>query len=347
MIETNEIYDDVIKEIEDKLLNAEIQFEDNPEKNKKIITWVKKHDKYFKNKFKIIFPSILTFLITTFFKFVGFDSAFSFVDFIFLFFTIVLLSLNIFYSVCCNILEENKSKKITKLSNSISVLGEKSKRLLQQISLYENVLAASKHIINEFSDEINEFSKKLLANKNTIAFNYIEKCKFVCELAYTALSKKAPEYIKNINDFEISFVNFENNKTITKVIACKNFNNSKPTIFNKEFKKNKKKGYFFESFIETINIYDVILEDKNTIMKGFHFTSKDKMENCKYEQYVAIPIYCSEDNIFGYLQIASFVKNGLGENRDQINDFIETGIRPLTQLLLLAYKIKKLSEVIA
>lgn len=219
----------------------------------------------------------------------------------------------------------------------------------------EFTLHSIKSIIEVTAKNINTLSHKIL-QESTIdeeIWSFRQTCTLICKEALTILEKM----YSLTNLFEVSYVADDVSTNSHKIclIAYANTTSEPPSKYEEEVilplkvkGKTIKNKYCFEKLFLSKDINPIFYQNRTVIQKNFYFKNDEAKQNCRYHQYLAIPVCCSSKKIVGIMQIVSFKENILGEN-NSIDDLVKSILQPLAYLSLLTNKtqqcIHSLAEV--
>lgn len=246
--------------------------------------------------------------------------------------------------ICVNTKEDANSKKVIKLFDSTN-------------KAYSEIIQAFTKICTESANGANTVIHSIITSRtaNIAAWNFDNECNELCEKIYQTLVNIFPEQNPN---FEIVYDKLiedgKDNKV--KAIAYHNKNKTAPSICGKiRYCKgsNRSKGiiqqnYFDCTLFEKNKADIVILENKQEIIDAFCFLDakeniRDKIaeSDCKYNQYVGIPVMCNNYKMIGMIQIVCLNETSLGEDKEAITRILNSYICVYRDLSLLLHKLEK------
>lgn len=250
-----------------------------------------------------------------------------------------------------NILEETKRSK----EHIEQLLNQKD----TQIRGYKETLSSSQAVLEAFAENINKLKHDLMNDGTSVEANwgYKQICMLICKCAYTTLEK-----IYNKSCFEVSYVSLKKTdgpENIVRMIAYENENHEKPSVHqnvrripkkipSKKIKKYRQKQMFcFEKlFLEETTAALILLKEED-IRSNFYFRTEIQKANCKYKQYIGIPICCEAKNIIGILQVVSFEKDIIKGTEEDVRGFLVTLLRELGYLTLVANKTQDCIDLVS
>ena len=257
---------------------------------------------------------------------------------------ILLVSISIFYSKYDTYLQEKY--KINQQDRQ-NLLEEIEKNKLKHISYY-NVLNSIQAVLTTTSKNINALAHKIAEEKvlDEEIWSFKQTCAIICNDAYNTLKTTNSK----CDEIEITYINFESTKegTIAELNAYKNNENIMPSILEKKIiipkkivKKKLCNKYSFERYYISQKCEPEIFVDEKMIKSNFYFTNEQAKSECKYKQFVAVPVSCEAKKIIGIMQIASFKEQAFGTSIEEIKENIIKPMKPLGYLFLLAKKTEK------
>ena len=236
-----------------------------------------------------------------------------------------------------------KNVELTRRINELKVTLEDKEN---SIVGYEASLSAIQSSLELSAKNLNILKHDLKADKEApdTIWSFSQTCAIICKDVFNTLVKM----YGHDNSFEVSYIEFSYDDECTyssRMNYYVNRNNEIPTINNKIISlprnikaKTMKKRYCFERILYEKTNAPVILLSEEEIKLNFYFSSNDQRENCKYKQYIGIPVCCDSKKPIGLLQIAIFENNIIKGDKDSINQFLISILRPMSYLSLLANK---------
>ena len=246
-----------------------------------------------------------------------------------LFFAVSYMAMLIFYST-----NEINNAKVVKLLQHQNKAFEES--MIGIISICEQ----SSQNVNKIIHEIIEEGKI-----NFKIWNFDIGCRLICEKIYNLLCNLHGES----KDFAVCYVRLNEKNEKDKEVymnAFFNQNLSEPSIHKKMRKIDAKNGYHDLKLFQ-INKSDIeIVMGKEEIQKIFTYeTNERRLKNQdKYNQYIAIPIFCSKENggkMVGLLEIVCLHDTAITNSREELQEIVSKYLVPYAYLLLLLHKLEK------
>lgn len=246
--------------------------------------------------------------------------------------------------ICVNAKEDANNKKVIRLFDST----EKA---------YQNIIESLTKICTESANGANTIIHGIIDRKraNLAAWKFDNECNELCQSIYNTLEKVFPDQDSN---FEIVYDKLIEDGIDNKIkaIAYHNRNNTPPSIMGKSrnfIETDNHFGYVQQQYYDCTlfrkNKADlVILENKKEIMKAFCILDsngniqEDLAESeCKYNQYVGIPVMCNNYKMVGMIQIACLNETSLGDNKEAIRRILNSYVCVYRDLGLLLHKLEK------
>ena len=259
-------------------------------------------------------------------------------------FLIIYVVLMILYKIS----DSYKQKKHEREIQDQQKLLQGIKRCEAKQKSYSDVLKSIQSVLMTTSKNINSLAHKI-AEENVLdeeIWSFKQTCAVICSDAYNVL-KSINHLCTNV---EITYINFEKTKdgTVAELIAYKNSDDIMPSILEKRISISKKvpkkklsNKYSFERYYLAQRNDPQIFPNEETIKKNFYFKDETAKNECKYKQFVAIPVSCESKKIIGIIQIASFVEKAFGETVEELQETVLSLMKPLGSLFLLANKTQK------
>lgn len=210
----------------------------------------------------------------------------------------------------------------------------------------EEVLLSMKTILDITAKNINTLSHKIKEEQtlNEDLWSFRQTCTIICRESYNALKTMYGDH-----NFEVSYVDIHwTSKELRLTLnSYENRDKEKPSIYEKEIllpKKVKKKSmnqkYCFEKIIHDGINEPICYSTEDIIKENFFFKDSKAKENCKYKQYIAIPVFCESKKAIGLMQIVSLDDNVMGDE-DNLEYLARILFKPLAYLSLLTHKTEK------
>lgn len=131
------------------------------------------------------------------------------------------------------------------------------------------------------------------------------------------------------------------NRSIARMIAYKNTNNTVPASYAEEFTLSHRQQTSVPLFVKIFNDKNAdikILENKVAVQKEFEFLSNSAVREQKICQYIGIPIRTNRNMVEVLLQIDVTKEKSLGKKYNDIKQFAECVLIPFCNLLHCSYE---------
>lgn len=215
-----------------------------------------------------------------------------------------------------------------------------------RVKVYEEIMSGIDNICKETSNEVNSLIHNIIEEGkiDIKIWNFDKACMSVCKHIYNLLC----HLNDNSKDFGVAYIRLEENakpEIEIRMNAFANKNMQKPSIYNKKRR--------IDEDIDT-NYHDVdlfrlgksdmdILIGEDNINNVFSYTRKGSREENrgKYNQYIAIPVFCNDTKMIGLLEIVCLNNTQLGSSKNEIEELASKYIVPYSYLMLLLHKLEK------
>ena len=211
----------------------------------------------------------------------------------------------------------------------------------------EGVLLSMKAIMDITAKNINALSHQIkeeqIVTKEIWSFR--QTCTIICRESYNVLKTMFGDH-----NFEVSYIDISRTSKLLRFTlnSYENWDKEKPSIYEKEIclstkklnKKNIDQKYCFEKIISNGANEPVCYSNEELIKHNFFFKDSTARDNCKYKQYIAIPVFCESKKIIGLMQIVSFDPDVMGDE-NSLNYLARILFKPLAYLSLLTHKTEK------
>lgn len=225
-------------------------------------------------------------------------------------------------------------------SKEFSLISELSKENSSLKKALSGIILVSQYNSSEVNKCIHQYIEKKKIDKDV--WNYKKACYHLCGTIFTFASELAID--SNIN-IEVSYVKL--NEEIDGEIELYSYTNNKsqaPKLLNKKrnFGNLSATQYFdMKMFLENSSETRV-LYGSNDINNNFYRTSDEREKHPqKYNQYIAIPVFCDNKKMIGLLQIACLYKCSLAEDKEILKEVADKYFVPYANLFLLLHKMNK------
>lgn len=241
---------------------------------------------------------------------------------------VLYIALLIFYST--NEVNERRIKKL----------------LEEQIKAYEEVMIGIDNICKECSSGVNAAIHEILEEgkyKYKI-WNFDKASMLICSQLYSLLVQLSG----GSKDFGIAYIKLEENeKPEINIRMCgfANQNMHKPSIYGKPrpFNNDDDRNYHDTDLFKTGKSDIEIIIGSDKIDEVFSYATK-KSRNAnkeKYNQYIAIPVFCDDVKMVGLLEIVCFNDTALATTDKELMELASKYFVPYSYLMLLLHKMEK------
>lgn len=214
--------------------------------------------------------------------------------------------------------------------------------LKKQLIAYESALTGIIQVSQVNATDLNNCIHEYINTKsiNPHAWNYKKVCYELCRIIYLFVCE-----LSNSKECEIAYVRLdESTKDEITMYAYKNHVDQPPKLLNKKRNySNKLIAQYFDMkmFDECINETRVLFGSE-TINNKFYRTPEEREgKKEKYNQYIAIPVFCDNKKMVGLLEISCFESCSLGKSEEEIKDVANRYFVPYANIFLLLHKADK------
>ncbi len=239
--------------------------------------------------------------------------------------------------------------KIGELERQISDLTTERDSFEKESDCYSSALRTIKALHTTLSENVeNQISiyNGSKIDKSEI-YSSVQLSSTLCSSVHKLLTQK----FGSEQDFEVTYVRMDPATKTIEMTAFANYNDDSPSILLQQRpipkrKNKKKKKYCFEELLQNGGKVDpLVLATKSEILGRFFFKDEEAKANCKYEQYIGVPVYRSKSSKpVGLLQIVSFRADAMGGKKN-MTKFTCDVLTPFAYTALLVAQSEKLSNV--
>lgn len=236
--------------------------------------------------------------------------------------------------------EENTNKALDNISKELEKAKSKFYSVKTLLNTNVKIIVSIISLTANWTRNINKLAQEI--NSKGIAdekyWDYEKICNDICICCNDSIKEFTGIKGDNVS---VSLIRYYTRKNIeyVKMIANSSTETAKSDVFDKE-ELLETCQYQYAKVIKDHTRDAFILENKDKINKYFHKKSPETNLD-KYNQYIAIPIICSENKTLGVLQIITRYDNTIMNSESELKDFIESYVTPYINLLILSDKIKK------
>ncbi len=212
----------------------------------------------------------------------------------------------------------------------------------KQNEAFEEIMSGLMNICRESANGANKVIKSIINQKqaNLELWSFDMACFLVCQNVYNLLCK-----IGHGKDFEVIYDRLDESVKPEKEIYTNSYANKDvnvPSIYRKKRSIQDDKYHDTEIFRTNKTSIEVIIGSEE-IDKVFEHQSKDKRNKNKkkYNQYIAIPVFCHNEKMIGLFEIVCLNKSSLGDNEDEIKEKISKYFITYSFFMLVLHKLEK------
>jgi hypothetical protein len=214
----------------------------------------------------------------------------------------------------------------------------------QQNAAFGEVLSGLMSVCKRSADGANKVINSIIYNKQAdlSLWSFDDACDLVCENVYALLCK-----IGHGRDFEVIYDRLDESIKPEKDIYASSFankNGNHPTILNK--KRSIENDKYHDAGLFKLKQADIeVVIGNEEIDKVFDHVEKDKdrryKNRKKYNQYIAIPVFCKDEKMIGLFEIVCLNKTSLGDTEEEIREIISKYFMIYTFFMLVLQKLEK------
>lgn len=212
----------------------------------------------------------------------------------------------------------------------------------KQNKTFEQIMAGLMNICRKSAKGSNKVIKSIVEKKSADLqlWSFDEACSWMCKNMYDTLCE-----IGYGKEFEVVYDRLDESEKPEKNIytnAYANQNMSRPTVYNQRRSIEKHSYHDIELFRRNESGIEVIL-GSDEIDKCFEHenSAKRNRNKDKYNQYIAIPVFCNDDKMVGLVEIVCLNRTYLAESEDEIKELVSRYFAPYTYFALLLNKLEK------
>ena len=223
--------------------------------------------------------------------------------------------------ICALYYYSENQKSLDDLEKRIAASENKRKSFECMMQELQAVCTNNAGIIHKYINE------PLTVNIDTL-WSFDDFTKICCKSLYKVLmNMQLPG-----KNYAVSYIRKVDAKHI-KLVGYANRNDRCPNVYNVE-RDISLEGYYDAQLFYYANPDCHILHESDLIKERFKYE-----KNCKYEQYVGIPVVDSNGEMVGLLQISAIDGSKIGDDKEIINDIVVSYFIPFVSVLLLFYEI--------
>lgn len=253
---------------------------------------------------------------------------------IFIFITVILLLFFILSLIYYSNKEKNEKNEIKDLKTTILTM-------TKVMGINAKTISSIVNFLDIWNGDINKIANNILEEgfANERDWNLDKIYNDICVCCRDSICK----FVRSEKDTDISVSLIKcyqrDRKDYIKMVAHSSPQTAKPDVYNKEFLLDNC-NYYFGELIRKKNREIKAFENSAKIQANF-YKANNNTDLTKYQQYIAVPIYCSSGKILGLLQITTKYNYIIMEEEVELIRFGEVYLTPFVELLTLAEKIGK------
>lgn len=212
----------------------------------------------------------------------------------------------------------------------------------QQNVAFEEVMAGLMNVCKKSADGANKVIKSIINDKqaNLELWCFDEACLWVCQNVYDLLCK-----IGHGKDFEVIYDRLDESVKPEIEIYANSYANkdkSRPSVYGKKRSIQDDSYHDVELFKQNQSDIEVIIGSEE-IDKVFGHRTKDKRNKNKkkYNQYIAIPVFCNDEKMVGLFEIVCLNKANLGDTEEEVREIISKYFVTYAFVMLVLHKLEK------
>lgn len=220
------------------------------------------------------------------------------------------------------------------------------KILDDRVKTYEEIMTSIDNICKQNASEVNAVIHGIIekGDFNPHVWSFDKACMLTCKHLYNLLVQLS----SGDKDFGVAYVRLEEDQNPEVEIRMNGFANQnmlKPSIYNQRRRidiNNANDYHDVELFRKGKSDIEIIIGHEK-IDEAFSYTQKQsRIDNKnKYNQYIAIPVFCDDTKMVGLLEIVCFNETNLGIDEREVKEIASKYFVPYSYLLLLLHKMEK------
>jgi hypothetical protein len=212
----------------------------------------------------------------------------------------------------------------------------------RQNEAFEEEMSGLMNIYKKSADGANKVIRSIIEERkaNLELWSFDEASVWVCKNVYDLLCK-----VGIGKDFEVVYDRLDESIKPEKEIYTNSYANKdmkRPSVFGK--KRNIQEDNYYDAELFKQNQADIeVIIGSEEIDKVFGHRSKAKRNKNKkkYNQYIAIPVFCNDEKMVGLFEIICLNKTYLADTEDQIRELVSKYFITYAFFMLLLHKLEK------
>lgn len=218
--------------------------------------------------------------------------------------------------------------------------------LKERVKAYEEIMMGIDNICKQSASDVNAVihSIKEKGNFDKAIWNFDKACMLVCAQLYDLLGNLSGGQ----KDFGVAYIRLEEDVSPEVEIRMSGFANQnmhKPSIYGKKRRidiDDDRNYHDVDLFrLGKADIEIVLGHDK--INDIFSYSTKEvrKKNKEKYNQYIAIPVFCNDTKMVGLLEVVCLNETSIGSTEKEVMELASKYFVPYSYLMLLLHKLEK------
>lgn len=207
---------------------------------------------------------------------------------------------------------------------------------------FEEVMSGLMSLSKKSAEGANKVIKSIINDKkaNLELWSFDQACFWICKNIYDLLCE-----LGNGRDFEVVYDRLDESIKPEKEIYANSYANKdtkRPTLYGRKRSIQDDSYHDAELFKQNQSDVEVVIGSEE-IDKVFGHKTKDKRNKNKkkYNQYIAIPIFCNDEKMVGLLEIICLNKTSLGESEEEIREIVSKYFMTYAFFILVLHKLEK------
>lgn len=212
----------------------------------------------------------------------------------------------------------------------------------RQNQAFEEVMSGLMSLCKRSAEGANKVIKSIINDKkaNLELWSFDEACFWVCKNVYDLLCK-----LGTGKDFEVIYDRLDESVKPEKEIYANSYankDNKRPSLYGKRRSIEDDTYHDAELFKQGQSDIEVVI-GSDEIDKVFGHKTKDKRNKNKgkYNQYIAIPVFCNDEKMVGLFEIVCLNKTYLGKTEDEIREIVSKYFVTYSFFMLVLHKLEK------
>lgn len=212
----------------------------------------------------------------------------------------------------------------------------------KQNKAFESIMTDLLNLYKKNAEGANKVIRHIIHDGeiNLDLWNFDDACFLVCQSVYSLLCT-----IGTGKDFEVIYDRLDESVKPEIEIYANSYANKdkkKPSVYKQRRNIQDDDFHDTELFRENQSDTEIILGSEE-IDKVFGHRTKGKRNKNKnkYNQYIAIPVFCNDEKMIGLFEIVCLNKTCLGKTKEEIDEIISKYFRTYAYFILVLHKLEK------